>query len=152
MTTKAIFQMKIKHIFVSFFGKPVSKCVALFRLRCLLARKRCKVSLNLGDLWWFCLLFSTNKRYCCWYFIKSCILFVCWYTSQRHFSAILWRTQLVCSCWSAPTYHHFIIRFLINVQVQGQHPHQWAPFQIAGLLHAWLISHQISRYVYHEGW
>ena len=41
---------------------------------------------------------------------------------------------------------------LINVQVQGQHPHQWAPFQIAGLLHAWQISHQISRYVYHEGW
>ena len=45
-----------------------------------------------------------------------------------------------------------IIRFLINVQVQGQHPHQWAPFQIAGLLHAWQISHQISRYVYHGGW
>ena len=37
-----------------------------------------------------------------------------------------------------------IIRFLIRVQVQGQHPHQWAPFQIAGLLHAWQISHQIS--------
>ena len=34
------------------------------------------------------------------------------------------------------------------MQVQGQHPHQWAPFQIAGLLHAWQISHQISRYVY----
>ena len=46
----------------------------------------------------------------------------------------------------------YIIGFLINVQVQGQHPHQWAPFQIAGLLHAWQISHQISRYVYHEGW
>ena len=45
-----------------------------------------------------------------------------------------------------------IIGFLINVQVQGQHPHQWAPFQIAGLLHAWQISHQISRYVCHEGW
>ena len=29
-----------------------------------------------------------------------------------------------------------IIRFLINVQVQGQQPHQWSPFQIAGLLHA----------------
>ena len=41
---------------------------------------------------------------------------------------------------------YIIIRFLINVQVQGQHPHQWAPFQ------AWQISHQISRYVYHEGW
>ena len=38
------------------------------------------------------------------------------------------------------------------MQVQGQHPHQWTPFQTAGLLHAWQISHQISRYVYHEGW
>ena len=47
--------------------------------------------------------------------------------------------------------YHIIIGFLINVQVQGQHPHQWAPFQIAGLLHAWQISHLISRYVYHEG-
>ena len=45
------------------------------------------------------------------------------------------------------SYHHIIIGFLINVQVQGQHPHQWVPFQIAGLLHAWQISHQISRYV-----
>ena len=25
-----------------------------------------------------------------------------------------------------------IIRFLINVQVQGHHPHQWAPFQVTG--------------------
>ena len=32
------------------------------------------------------------------------------------------------------------------MQVQGQHLHQWAPFQIAGLLHAWEISHQISTY------
>ena len=46
--------------------------------------------------------------------------------------------------------YHIIIGFLINVQVQGQHPHQWAPFQIAGLLHAWQISHQVSRYVCHE--
>ena len=45
----------------------------------------------------------------------------------------------------------FIIGFLINVQVQGQHPHQWALFQETGLLHVWQISHQISRYVYHEG-
>ena len=29
-------------------------------------------------------------------------------------------------------YHHIIIGFLINVQVQGQHPHQWAPFQVTG--------------------
>ena len=33
-----------------------------------------------------------------------------------------------------------IIGFLINVQVQGQHPHQWAPFQLAGLLHAWQLT------------
>ena len=38
-----------------------------------------------------------------------------------------------------------IIGFFINVQVQGQYPHQWPPFQIAGLLHVWQISHQISR-------
>ena len=25
-----------------------------------------------------------------------------------------------------------IIRFLINMQVQGHHPHQWAPFQVTG--------------------
>ena len=31
------------------------------------------------------------------------------------------------------------------MQVQGQHPHQWAPFQVAGLLLACKISHQISR-------
>ena len=37
------------------------------------------------------------------------------------------------------------------MQVQRKHPHQWAPLQVAGLLHAWQISHQISRYVYHEG-
>ena len=27
---------------------------------------------------------------------------------------------------------HIIIGFLINVQVQGHHPHQWAPFQVTG--------------------
>ena len=42
-----------------------------------------------------------------------------------------------------------ITGFLINLQVQGQHPYQWAPFQVAGLLHTWQISHQISRCVYH---
>ena len=43
-------------------------------------------------------------------------------------------------------YHIIIIRLLINVQVQGQHLHQWALFQIT-----WQTSHQISWYVYHEG-
>ena len=33
------------------------------------------------------------------------------------------------------------------MQVQGQHSHQWTPFQVAGLQHAWKISHQISRYI-----
>ena len=47
---------------------------------------------------------------------------------------------------------YFLLGFLINMQGQGQQPHQWAPFQIAGLLQAWQISHQISRYVYPEGW
>ena len=28
--------------------------------------------------------------------------------------------------------YHIIIRLLINVQVQGHHPHQWAPFQVTG--------------------
>ena len=34
-----------------------------------------------------------------------------------------------------------IIGFLINVQVWGPYPQQWAPFQATGLLHAWQISH-----------
>ena len=49
--------------FVKIFGKHVSKCVALFRLRGLPARKIRKVSLNIGDLRWFCLLFSANERF-----------------------------------------------------------------------------------------
>ena len=28
--------------------------------------------------------------------------------------------------------HNIRIRFLINVQVQGHHPLQWAPFQVTG--------------------
>ena len=31
-----------------------------------------------------------------------------------------------------PDKSHHIIGFLINVQVQGHHPHQWAPFQVTG--------------------
>ena len=30
------------------------------------------------------------------------------------------------------TSSYIILGFFINMQVQGQHPHQWAPFQIAG--------------------
>ena len=29
-------------------------------------------------------------------------------------------------------HHHIIIGFFINVQVQGHHPHQWAPVQVTG--------------------
>ena len=29
-------------------------------------------------------------------------------------------------------HHNIIIGFLIYVQVQGHHPHQWAPFQVTG--------------------
>ena len=67
------------------------------------------------------------------------------------------QTTIILAIFKSPTptqvtpYHHIIIRFLINMQVQGQHPHQWTPFQIAGLLHAWQISHQISTYFYHAG-
>ena len=43
--------------------------------------------------------------------------------------------------------------FWLTCRYRGNiHFSEWAPFQIAGLLHAWQISHQISRYVYHEGW
>ena len=61
-TTKAIFQTKRKRIFHQNFRKPVSKCVASVHLHCLPTPKRRKLSLNLGDLQWFCLLFSTNER------------------------------------------------------------------------------------------
>ena len=60
-------------------------------------------------------------------------------------------TATSCSFYSGIIIYHIIIGFLINMQGQGQHPHQWTPFQIAGLLQAWQISHQISRYVYYEG-
>ena len=37
-----------------------------------------------------------------------------------------------------------IIEFFINMQVQGQQPHQWAPFYVTGLLHAHGRSHTRS--------
>ena len=60
---KQFFKWKENIFFVKMFGKPVSKCVTLFRLRCLPARKRHKVSLNIGDLRWFCLLFSAKESF-----------------------------------------------------------------------------------------
>ena len=53
---------KKTYFFVKIFGKPLSKCTSMFRLCCLPERKRRKVSLNLGDLRWFCLLSSMNER------------------------------------------------------------------------------------------
>ena len=89
-------QMKII-FFVNIFRKRVSKCVASFGLRCLPPRKRRKVRLNLGDLRWFCLLFSMNKRIAGSIPSRAafCILFVCCCMNQCRFSAILWRMQLI---------------------------------------------------------
>ena len=95
---KAIFRKEI--FFVKIFGKPISKCVVLFRLRCLPARKRRKVSLNLGDLWWFCLLFSADERIAVGSSSRAAFyLFVV--ARVGAVPAILWRMQLVPSCWSA---------------------------------------------------
>ena len=33
-------------------------------------------------------------------------------------------------------HHHHHYRIFVNMQVYGQHTHQWAPFAVAGLLHA----------------
>ena len=44
-------------------------------------------------------------------------------------------------------YYHRVIRFLINVQVQGQHPH---PLPRSWQLREWQISYQLSQYAYHE--
>ena len=42
-------------------------------------------------------------------------------------------TNKVCGGIKSVTLHIIIIiGFLINVQVQGHHPHQWAPFQVTG--------------------
>ena len=58
---KQFFKWKENIFFVNIFGKPVSKCAASFRLLCTPVRKRRKVSLNLDNLRWFYLLFSTNN-------------------------------------------------------------------------------------------
>ena len=84
MTTKQFFRWK-NIFFVNIFGKPVSKCVASFRLRCLPARKRRKVNLNLGHLQWFCLLFSTNKCTAVGISSRAAFYFVCLCMSRRRF-------------------------------------------------------------------
>ena len=48
-----------------------------------------------------------------------------WYVTPRHPKIhlhIKFRISIII----------IIIGFLINVQVQGHHPHQWAPFQVTG--------------------
>ena len=72
---------------------------------------------------------------------------ICFYFSQKIGLGLVCSSSAKGMIWIII----LIIGFLINMQVQGQHSHQWAPFQVGGLLHAWQISHQISRYVYHEG-
>ena len=62
LDNKSNFSNEKKTFFVKIFGKPVCKCVALFRLRCLPARKRSKVSQNIGSLRCRWLLFSANER------------------------------------------------------------------------------------------
>ena len=47
------------------------------------------------------LAFPCERKYCCWCFIESCLLFVCCCMGRRRFPAILWSKQLVRSCWSA---------------------------------------------------
>ena len=44
-------------------------------------------------------------------------------------------------------YYHRVIGFLINVQVQEQHPH---PLPRSWQLREWQISYQLSWYAYHE--
>ena len=62
---KSNFSNEKKTYFSSKFSENpfLNLCVALFRLRCLPARKRRKVSLNIGDLRCFCLLFSAKERF-----------------------------------------------------------------------------------------
>ena len=50
------------------------------------------------------------------------------------FSSIVLECKIFYSLnFQVSTDHHIIIiRFFINLQVQGHHPHQWAPFQVTG--------------------
>ena len=36
---------------------------------------------------------------------------------------------------------YIIAKFFINMQIQGQQPHQWAHFHVAGLMHTWQTSY-----------
>ena len=99
---KQFFKWEENIFFVKIFGKPVSKFVALFRPRCLPVRKRRKVSLNIGELRWFCLLFSANERIAVGIVGNSsrAYLFVVARVGVV-FPQFLWSKQLARSCWSA---------------------------------------------------
>ena len=49
----------------------------------------------------------------------------------RDVSLILYVCQSKSPTGPVSYHHHIIIRFLINVQVQGQHPHQWLAARMA---------------------
>ena len=89
---------KKTYFYVKIFGKPVSKYVALFRLCSLPARKSRKVSLNIGDLRWFCLLFSANERFAVGISSRPAfnLFVVAWVGAV--FPQFLWSKQLVRSC------------------------------------------------------
>ena len=76
--------MKRKHIFRQIFGKPVSKCVTLFRLRCLPAPKTYKIIIYVlasaektqskskyRRFVMVLLAFLRERMFCCWCFIES---------------------------------------------------------------------------------
>ena len=76
-----------------------------------------------------------------WYIVKMLNLNV------LHKTAFLTSLQELNRYWMKSMYYHRLIRFLINMKVQGN---IHIPLQVAGLLPAWQISYKISRYVYHE--
>ena len=47
------------------------------------------------------LAFLCEQIFCFWYFIESCLLFVCCCTSRRVFPHFLWSKQLFRWCWPA---------------------------------------------------
>ena len=96
---KQFFKWEENIFFVKIFGKPVSKFVALFRLRCLPARKR--RSLNIGELRWFCLLFSANERIAVGNSSRAAFYLFVVTRVGAVFPQFLWSKQLAHSCWSA---------------------------------------------------
>ena len=98
---KQFFKWEENIFFVKIFGKPVSKFVALFRLHCLPAQKRRKVSLNIGELRWFCMLFSANKRIAVGNSSRDAFYLFVVARVGAVFPQFLWSKQLARSSWSA---------------------------------------------------